>query len=143
MKRLKKDYIISAIGVVLLAVGLYLVKTFTDSQGFMLTFPYVCIGLGCGIFGHGMGNILSQKAIKNAPDIQRQINIEKYDERNITITNRAKAKAFDMMTFVFGAVMISFALMGIDMIAVLLLVFVYLFVQGYGIYYRCKYDKEM
>lgn len=143
MKKIKKDYIISVIGVVLLAIGLYLVKTLTNSQGLMLTFPYVCIGLGCGIFGHGMGNILSQKAIKNAPDLQKQIDIEKYDERNITITNRAKAKAFDMMTFVFGAVMISFALMGIDMIAVLLLVFVYLFVQGYGIYYRCKYEKEM
>lgn len=39
--------------------------------------------------------------------------------------------------------MVAFALMGVDMIAVLLLVFVYLFVQGYAVYFRCKYDKEM
>lgn len=59
------------------------------------------------------------------------------------IANCAKAKAYDVMTYVFGALMIAFALMGVDMIPVLLFVFVYLFVQGYAIYYRCKYEKEM
>ena len=48
-----------------------------------------------------------------------------------------------MMTFVYGALMVSFALMGIDMIAVLLLVFVYLLVHGFALYYRFKFDKEM
>ena len=48
-----------------------------------------------------------------------------------------------MMVFVFGALMVSFALMGIDMTAILLMVAVYLFVVGYGIFYRIKYEKEM
>ena len=39
--------------------------------------------------------------------------------------------------------MVSFALIGVDMVAVLLLVFSYLFVEGCAIRYRCKYDKEM
>ncbi len=39
--------------------------------------------------------------------------------------------------------MVSFALMGVDMIAVLLLVFAYLFVHGFEIYYRLKFDREM
>ena len=39
--------------------------------------------------------------------------------------------------------MVSFALMGVDMSALLLLVFAYLFVHGFGIYYRIKFDKEM
>ena len=69
--------------------------------------------------------------------------IEKNDERNIAIANRAKGKAYGMMTFVYGALMVSFALMGIDMIAVLLLVFAYLFVHGFALYYRFKFDKEM
>lgn len=47
------------------------------------------------------------------------------------------------MTFVFGALMLAFALMGVDMVATLLLVFAYLFVHGYAIYYRCKYNEEM
>lgn len=65
------------------------------------------------------------------------------DERNIAIANRAKGKAFDRMTFVFGALMVSFALMGVDMIAVLLLVFAYLLVHGYAIYYRFRLEQEM
>lgn len=59
------------------------------------------------------------------------------------IANCAKAKAYEMMVYVFGALMISFALMRVDMIVILLLVFAYLFVVAYGIYYRVKYDKEM
>lgn len=90
-----------------------------------------------------MGNVISKKALKNSPDIQRQLEIDKNDERNVTISNSSKAKAYDIMIFVFGALMLSFALLGIDMIAVLLLVFSYLFVVFYGIYYRYKYDKEM
>lgn len=139
----KTDYIVTLIGIILLAVGLYLVKTLPDPQGLLLTLPYIFVGFGCGIFGHGMGNILSHKLTKNDPDFQKKLEIEKNDERNIAISNRAKAKAYDMMTFVFGALMVSFALMSIDTTAVLLLVFVYLFVHGYGIYYRIKYDKEM
>ena len=47
------------------------------------------------------------------------------------------------MTWVFGALMVSFALMGIDMVAVLLLVFAYLFVHCFALYYSFKFDKEM
>jgi hypothetical protein len=143
MKKRRMDYVTTIIGIILLGTGLFLVKTLTDPQGVMLALPYVCIGIGCGVFGQGMGNIISHRIMKNSPDIQKQLDIDKNDERNVTIANRAKAKAYDMMTFVFGALMLSFALMGVDMVAVLLLAFAYLFVQGYGIYYQYKYNKEM
>ncbi len=90
-----------------------------------------------------MGNIISNKVLNNSPEIKRQLEINVKDERNVAIANCAKAKAYDMMTFVFGALMISFAIMGVEMREVLLLVFAYLFVQGYAIYYRSKYDKVM
>lgn len=143
MKSSKSCYIAIIMGGALLAIGLYLVKSLINPQGIMLALPYICIGLGCGVFGHGMGNYISYKAIKGNPEVQKQINIDKNDERNVEIANRSKAKAYDMMIFVYGALLLAFALMGIDMIALLLLVFTYLFVQGYGIYYRLKYDKEM
>lgn len=143
MKSRKIDYIITAIGIILFATGLALLKTLVDPQGIGRTLPYVCIGIGCGLFGHGFGNVLARKALKNSADIQKQIEVDRNDERNITIANRAKAKAYDMMIFVFGALLLSFALMGIDLVAVLLLVAAYLFVLFYGIYYRFKYDKEM
>lgn len=143
MKKPKLDYIIFAAGVLLLGAGLYLVKTMANPQGFLLALPYVCIGVGCGAFGHGMGTIISNRAIKNSPEIQKQLAVDRNDERNIAIANRAKARAYDVMTFVFSALMVSFALMQINMAAVLLLVFAYLFVQGCGIYYHYKYSKKM
>jgi hypothetical protein len=143
MKKNTMDYIITAIGILLLGSGLYLVKTIPDPQGIMKALPYICVGLGCGIFGHGMGNVLSRKALKNSPEIQKQLEIDKNDERNIAIGNSAKAKAYDMMIFVFGALMLSYALMVTDIMVVLLLVFSYLFIVIYGLYYRFKYNKEM
>lgn len=139
----KKYFVVAAIGLLLLAAGLCLVKMVADPQGIMLALPYVCIGIGCGLLGQGMANVISQKAIEKNPEIQKQKEIEVNDERNIAIGNRAKAKAFDVMTFVIGALMLTFALMNIDLAAILLLVFAYLFMQGCGIYYRCKYEKEM
>lgn len=143
MKKNGMDYLITIIGILLVGMGLFLVKSITDPQGIMKALPYICVGLGCGAFGHGMGSIISRKALKNSPNIQKQMEIDKKDERNVTIGNSAKAKAYDMMIFIFGALMLSYALMGIDMIVVLLLVFAYLFVIAYGLYYRFKYDKEM
>ncbi len=109
----------------------------------MRALPYVFVGVGSGIWGHGMGEMIRQKALKKNPDLEKKIKIEINDERNVVIGNLAKAKAYDMMIFLFAVLMITFTLMGIDMIAILLLVFAYLFVIGYSIYYRYKFDKEM
>lgn len=143
MKKSIIHYITALSGALLLVIGLYLMKTIVSPYGIMRTLPYICIGLGCGVFGHGIGEIISYKTIRKNPDIERQIEIDKRDERNIAIGNRAKAKAYDMMTFLFGGLLIAFALMEVDMIVLLILVFFYLFIHGYGIYYRFKFDKEM
>lgn len=140
---MKRNHITTIVGFILLITGLYFAKTALEPQGIMRALPYICIGLGCGIFGHGMGDTISRRALKSSPEIQKKLEIEKNDERNILIGNRAKAKAYDMMVFVFGALMVAFALMGIDMAVVLLLASAYLFVMGYGVYFRCKFDKEM
>lgn len=143
MKKKNFSYIIVIIGVLLLAIGLFLLKAVSNPQGIMLALPYVCIGLGCGTFGHGLGDIVNYRVIKNNPQLQKQMEIDKNDERNITISNQAKAKAYDIMIYVFGILMVSFALMNVDVPAVLLLVFSYLFVVGFFIFYLNKYHKEM
>jgi hypothetical protein len=130
-------------GIFLLSIGLVLLKIIETPQGIMIVFPYICVGFGGGIFGHGMGSIISNKTIKNNPDAAKKIEIEEHDERNIAISNRAKAKAYDMMVFVFGASLFTFALMGGNMTELLLLVFSYLFVIGNFIYYLSKFNKEM
>lgn len=139
----KTDIIITIAGVLLLGAGLLLLKRFPAAHGGLLALPYVCIGVGCGTFGQGMGRIVSRRALKNSPALQKQQEIEQRDERNAAISNRAKGKAYDRMVFVFGALMVCFALMDIALAAVLLLVCAYLFVVGCNIYYRMKYEKEM
>ena len=69
--------IVTIIGLILAAVGLGLIKTGNDAQGMMRALPYVCIGVGCGAFGHGLGEIIQRRALKNAQDIQKQMEIEK------------------------------------------------------------------
>ena len=45
--------------------------------------------------------------------------------------------------YIFGALMLAFVLMQIELAAILLLVAAYLFIVGCSIYYRSKYEKEM
>lgn len=143
MNKTVSSYLITVAGVALLAVGLYFIKTIEDPQGLLRALPYICVGLGSGIFGHGIGEIIAGYAMKHNPAAAKQLEIEKKDERNLAIANRAKAKAYDMMVFVFGALNIALALMDIDLTMLLLLVCTYLFIVGYGTYYRFKYYKEM
>ena len=46
--------IISFIGIVSIAGGLLLIKTLENPNEFILTLSYICIGVGCGVLGHGM-----------------------------------------------------------------------------------------
>ena len=131
MKERNYDVVKTVVGILLAAIGFVLLRRYADSQGVMAVLPFVCIGVGCGAFGHGMGGM------------QKQLEIEQKDERNIAISNSAKGKAFDIMLFVYGALMLSFALMQVDLAAILLFVFCYLLVLGCSIYYRVKYEKEM
>lgn len=142
LKRIK-DYLITLLGIILLSAGLFMVKTISDPRGIMLSLPYVCVGIGSGAFGMGIGNIIAAGAVKKHPEVKKQMDIQKYDERNMSINNRAKAKAYDAMVFVFGALMLSYTLMLADLTVVLLLVASYLSIIILRIYYQVKYDKEM
>ncbi len=143
MKTKTMRYIGVAAGLLLAAVGLYLVKTAADPRGFLQALPYVCIGVGCGMFGGCLGSLIGDRAVQSDPEIARRVRIEQNDERNIAVANRAKGKAFDCMTYVYSALMVSFALMGMDLVPLLLLVFAYLLVHGLALYYRIKFEKEM
>ncbi|URZ14534.1 hypothetical protein [Clostridium felsineum] len=138
-----KYYITTIIGLLLIIIGLYFTKSQVGLEGIVKALLYICIGVGCGVFGQGMGKIVSEKAVENHPDIKKQIEIDTKDERNTAIMNKAKAKAYDMMIFIFGAVMFALALMGTDLMIVMILAIAYIFVVLYGAFCRCKYDKEM
>ena len=143
MKKNIGNVITLIVGLALLGTGLYLVKTVFAPTGVMLALPYVFIGLGCGMFGQGVSGFVNRAVLKKNPEIAKQQEIEQKDERNPEIAHRATSKAYDAMVFVFGALMVAFALMGMDFVPVLMLVIAYLYVVGVSIYYRCKLEKEL
>ncbi|AZN41796.1 hypothetical protein [Paenibacillus albus] len=143
MKKPFSTYFLIVAGFVLIAGGLYFIKTIENPEGMLRALPYISFGLGCGILGHGMGELLVLFAMKSSPTAAKQLEIDKKDERNVAIANRAKAKAYDMIVFLFGALILGFSLMDIDKTTLVLFVFAYLFILGYGTYYRVKYFKEM
>ncbi|RUT44651.1 hypothetical protein EJP82_16960 [Paenibacillus anaericanus] len=141
MKKMKSVFI-SILGVLLFAVGFYFMKSFDEPQGILKALPYLLIGIGCGAFGHGIGDIFSKWAAKKNPEMAKQMEIDQKDERNIMLANTAKAKGYDIMTYVFGALLMAYALMGASMEIIIPFVIAYLFVQMYAVFIRVKKDKE-
>lgn len=138
-----KDYILASVGIILIVSGLILNKIFFEAEKYICTIFYVLLGVGCGMFGHYISKLISKRTLKSSPDIQKQISIEENDERNITIKHRAESKAYHSMIFIFGALLLVFALMGVEMLAILLLVISYLLIVGIAVFYYNKYSKEM
>jgi len=143
-KRKSDKYaVFSVIGVIIFVTGLVLIKSMPDAQGIMRVLPYLCVGIGTGLFGQNLGEILKNAALKKEPQVAKQIEVEAKDERNIAITNKAKAKSYDLMMMVFPALMLAYALMQVDMSMILTFVAAYLFIVFSNIYYLNKYQKEM
>lgn len=144
MKQDRKDMLYIVAGALLLLVAALLLKLApAQEQPLLRVLPFLCLGVGAGLLGQGVGQLLQRKALQGNPELARQQQIEVEDERNIQLAQRAKAKAFDLMIFVFGALLLAFALMQVDLTAILLLVGAYLLVQGYAVYCRVRLEKEM
>ncbi|MGO1818303.1 MAG: hypothetical protein ACTH0S_01305 [Senegalia sp. (in: firmicutes)] len=140
MEKNKRSLIFTLAGALLAVIGIFLGQY---SQGIVLVLLNICIGLGAVLFGRGMSNIMIEKTIKNKPNIKEQIEIDENDERNIMIANRAKAKTYDMLIFVFPGLTAFLGLMEVDLRVIFIFVFAFIFSLIYGIYFRFKYDKEM
>ncbi len=141
MKKSKiKSAIITVIGLILSVAGILAVTLFDLGTH---AAPYVCIGLGCGLFGQGLGELITRWSEKKYPEITRQREIEENDERNIALRDKAQAKAYRIMMFVFGSLTIAFALMNVELRVILLLVAAYLYICGCSVYFSVKFRKEM
>lgn len=138
-----KNIILSVLGLVMMIVGLVLVKSLSHWQGIMLTLPYVCVGVGAGVFGENLGSAIKNYLLKKDPQATKQIEIESKDERNMAISNKAKAKTYDLMLIIFAALIIAFGLMRAETYVVLVTGAAYLFSIVANIFYLVKYQKEM
>lgn len=141
MKRLF-NYVMIFAGAVLFAFGFYLMRTNTGLQGVVSTLPYICVGVGCGIFGYGLGDILNLMARKKYPEMAKQFDIEEKDERNVMISNEAKAKGYTMMVYVFSALLLIYIFMSASLTIILPFIAAYLFVMFYVLYQRFKLEKK-
>ncbi len=142
-KSFGKHLIYTLIGLAVLALGAVLWNSTKEAKGIMQALSYIMIGIGAGIFGQNLGTAYSIYALKKIPLAAKQKEIEEKDERNITIRNKSKAKAYDLMVIVFGALIMSFALLEVNLTAVLAMVVAYVLVVLSNIYFLNKYNKEM
>jgi hypothetical protein len=134
---------LAILGAALIVAGLIMAITIEDPQGIMLPLPFVLIGVGCGALGGSIGELVRQTTMEKDPKLAKSVRIEQKDERNQMIWARARAKAYNLMIFVHSALLIAFALMGVEVRAVVLLAASYLFIVFSAIYYMGKYNKEM
>lgn len=70
---IRKYAVYSMIGFVIFSIGLVMVKTLPNMQGILRTLPYICIGIGTGIFGQNIGTVISSLALRNALNQQRRL----------------------------------------------------------------------
>ncbi len=137
----KKHSVLCILGVLLLLAGLFLIRA-AEAQGVMKTLPYLLIGLGCGLFGHSLGEICKGLALRGDPALAKQMEIEERDERNVALRNQARAKGFTLSTYAYAALLLAFALMGESFRVVIPLVVVYLFTQLYAVYVHIQLSKN-
>lgn len=142
-KNMLRDWLFILLGIGLMIAGILMDKNSGTSNQVIATIPYLLIGLGCGIFGHFMGNIMKYFSTRNNEELERQIEIEKKDERNILITEKSKAKAYDLMVYLFAGMLIMFSLMRVDKLQILMIIAIYLSLQVYALYWKSKFESQM
>lgn len=142
-KKYIRYYFYLLIGLAILAAGAVFAKLNRDAQDIMASFPYLLIGIGSGIFGQNLGTIIKLRSYAKHPDQAKLAAIEQNDERNVMLRNKAKASAFDVMIYTFGALMLSYALFNAELYVILSIVGAYLFVIGTEIFFLNKYNKEL
>lgn len=138
---MRRNWIMAAGGLTMLVTGVILAKLELPRN--MEILGYVLLGLGCGIFGGGTGGVLSDWAVKKDPEAARLVQIAEKDERNVLLADQAKARAFDGMLSIFGALMLVFVLMQVGLRGILLLVAAYLTTVGIFVVQRVRLEKML
>ena len=134
---------LAAIGFVLFVTGIVLIILFSESQGIMKSLPFVCLGVGCGFIGGGIGGTVSYRKMKKNPNLAKQKEIDLKDERNIAIAYKAKAMAYNLTLLIFAALIVFLAVVQVETYITLVFTGAYLIVIFLYIYFFNRYHKEM
>lgn len=109
----------------------------------MKTISGVVIGVGAGLFGMGISNLLMRRMERNNPEIEKMKIIEENDERNTMIRHRAKAKSGDITQWLIMAIAYITILISAPLWVTLAVVAVFCAYHIIALYYMGKYQKEM
>ena len=122
----------------MVCIGLFVLKGKT-----VKTYSGGCIGVGSGLFGLSVANLILIRIRKKNPQITRIIDVEAKDERTMRINDMARARAFAIIQVLYAALVIVLALLGERLFVILLVWGV--FMIGWIAYfaYFAKYAKEM
>lgn len=131
------------LGVLLAAAGMILPAVDKEAEGMLRALPGIMTGVGCGLFGSNAGLLLTRLASRKNPQLAKQQAILEKDERNISISHQAKAKAYDLMIWVYGTLLLGLALIGTTGLAMYFVVAAYLIVVAAHIYYLHTLHKTM
>ena len=136
MKR-KGSLLIAVMGLAMLALGLFLMR-----GPERMPLPGILVGLGAGGLGAGLSGALTPVLSRRYPDMADKT-VEQQDERNIAISHRAKARAYDLMVYVFGVLMVVYTIINADLPVILMLVGAYLLIVACCIGFSVHYNKTM
>lgn len=139
---MKKYIFLLVLGLLMLTGGIALLLLLQNPAGLLRALPFVLVGLGCGLAGGAAGEMGRVRARAKNPKLAKQMDVEQADERNIALSQAAKAKVFDMMLYAFAALILGFALFGVEAMVVLALVAVYLAALVGYVVLLAKYQKN-
>ncbi len=125
------------IGITILLVGAFIkIRTYYG-------FSSVLIGIGAGIFGTALGNIIRLRMEAKNPEIGRNLEIEKNDERNTAIRDKAGAMVNRISLQVLSVLVLIFALLRVEL-AIILCILGIIVLQGILIiFFQNYYSKRM
>lgn len=107
------------------------------------TIAGVLIGVGGGLFGMSVSNLVMLHMERKHPELEKQKRIEQKDERNTMIRNRAKAKAGDITQWLIVAIAALNILIDAPLWVTLVILAVYAAYNVISLALIAKYQKEL
>lgn len=103
----------------------------------------VLIGLGAGLVGLSVSNLLRIRLEQKNPKIAKQNEIEFQDERNTMIRYKSKAKAGDISQWLILCISFVTILARMKLWLTLSIIGIFLLQSVIELYYASKYSKQM
>lgn len=103
----------------------------------------VLLGVGAGLAGMSVSNLIMCHIQQKEPAIKRQNEIDYHDERNVAIRNKSKAKSADITQWLIMGIAYLNILLGSPAWLILIIVGVFIFYHILCAFYMIKYQNEM